>query len=85
MYPLLTRGCGRERELVQRERSEADQRIVRVRLTTEGQRVLRAAPTPAAAVIPAALNRMPADTLFALSHELTTLLELMGVSSWTLR
>jgi DNA-binding MarR family transcriptional regulator len=67
------------KSLVRRERSEDDQRVVRVRLTKAGKRVLRTAPAPAAGVIPDALDHLPAETLACLSRELTILLHLTRV------
>lgn len=64
------------KSLVQRQRSEDDQRIVRVQLTRVGRRVLLTAPPPASGVIPDALRRMPAETLADLSRDLTMLLDL---------
>jgi DNA-binding MarR family transcriptional regulator len=65
--------------LVRRERGEDDRRIVRVRLTRAGERILRTTPSPASGVIPDALNRLPAETLADLSHKLTILLDLTRV------
>jgi len=62
--------------LIRRERGSRDQRIVRVYLTPEGQRVLRTAPKPTEGVIPHALHKMPRAALARLDRDLEKLLEL---------
>ena len=69
------------RALIRRERGTRDQRIVRVYLTPEGQRVLRTAPRPAEGVIPDALHKMPMAALVRLERDLERLLELTSVRS----
>jgi DNA-binding MarR family transcriptional regulator len=66
-------------ELIRRERNSADQRLVRVYLTTAGQQVLRKAPKPAAGVIPDALSKMPESALRTLKRDLDLLLQLASV------
>lgn len=69
-----------KRKLVRRERNDPDQRIVRLFLTEEGERVIANAPGPARGVLPEALNRMPDETLDELNRSLAKLLEVIEVS-----
>jgi DNA-binding MarR family transcriptional regulator len=71
------------KSLVRRERSERDQRVVRVRLTGAGRKMLRAAPPPLSGVIPDALCHMPGKNLAELSRELAILLDLTHVRDRT--
>lgn len=68
-----------ERQLVRRERNREDQRVVRVYLTREGERIAITAPKPAEGVIPDALSRMPAAVLARLDRDLDALLKLASV------
>ena len=68
-------------ELIRRERNSADQRVVRVYLTTAGQQLLRKAPKPVEGVIPDALGRMPATALRSLKRDLGILLRFASVRS----
>jgi DNA-binding MarR family transcriptional regulator len=65
--------------LVRRERSQDDQRVVRVFLTGAGTRMLRKAPKPFPGVIPNALDQMSPSALSRLHRDLGTLLELAHV------
>jgi DNA-binding MarR family transcriptional regulator len=65
--------------LVRRERGKDDQRIVRVYVTPEGEKMLRRAPEPAEGVIPDALDRMPVAALLRLDRDLEKLLQLARV------
>ncbi len=67
-------------KLIRRERNDrADQRVVRVYLTTAGQRMLRKAPRPVEGVIPEALGKMPPAALRSLKRDLGMLLGLASV------
>lgn len=63
-----------ERKLVRRHRGPPDQRVVRVTLTPEGERMLRLAPKPAEGIIQDALHRMPREALVRLDRDLEALL-----------
>jgi DNA-binding MarR family transcriptional regulator len=63
-----------EKGLVRRERSTEDQRVVRVYLTRQGARILKAAPKPVEGVIPDALGRMTANALGRLDRDLEEVL-----------
>ena len=67
------------RRLVRRERASADQRVVHVYVTRDGDKVLKRAPGPAEGVIPDALQKMPAPALVRLHRDLTVLLELASI------
>ena len=73
---LLARLAGRA--LVRRERSNPDQRVVRVYLTAEGERLLRRAPKPAQGVIQAALAQLPKAAVTRLQRDLEVLLRATG-------
>ena len=68
-----------KRNLIQRERSDADQRVVRLFLTEEGLRVVANAPQPARGVLPEALNRLPDEALDDLNRSLTLLLDAIEI------
>jgi DNA-binding MarR family transcriptional regulator len=67
------------RKLVRRERASTDQRVVRVYVTREGEKVLKRAPGPAEGIIPDALQKLPAPALTRLHRDLTVLLELASI------
>lgn len=67
------------KSLVRRQREQQDQRVVRVYLTSQGQKVLRSAPKPAEGIIPDALYRMPLDALRRLDRDLEKLLALARI------
>ena len=67
------------RKLVRRERASADQRVVHVFVTRDGEKVLKRAPGPAEGIIPDALQKMPAPALARLHRDLTVLLELASI------
>ena len=67
------------RKLVRRERASTDQRVVRVHVTREGEKVLKRAPGPAEGIIPDALQKLPASSLTRLHRDLTVLLELASI------
>lgn len=64
-------------QLLERRRSDADQRVVRLHLTPAGRRVVRKAPGPAQGLLPDALKRLPPDELRALKKQLARLTRLM--------
>ena len=59
---------------VRKERTTADQRVVRLYLTETGEELLERAPSPARGVLPEALRLMPADELERLQADLDALL-----------
>jgi DNA-binding MarR family transcriptional regulator len=65
--------------LIERRRSEEDQRVVRVFITRAGAAKVGAAPGPARGVLPEALASLPPASLRRLDRELGTLLEHMQV------
>jgi len=67
------------KSLVRRERGQQDQRVVRVYLTPQGQKILRIAPKPVEGIIPDALYRMPHDALRRLDRDLEKLLALARI------
>jgi len=67
------------KNLVRRERTSSDQRVVKVYLTPEGRRVVSRAPRPAEGVIPDALRKMPEEALRRLHRDLEQLLELTAI------
>lgn len=67
------------RSLIRRERKSADQRVVRIYLTSNGKQVMKTAPKPAEGVIPDALAKMPDEALERLRKDLDQLLELTNV------
>lgn len=67
------------RKLIRRERNDADQRIVRLHLTEEGLKIVANAPGPARGILPAALNRLPDETLDNLNRGLSLLLDAIEI------
>lgn len=61
-------------ELVRKERTSADQRVVRLYLTDKGSDLLATAPSPARGVLPEALRMLPPEDLERLQDELDVLL-----------
>jgi MarR family transcriptional regulator, organic hydroperoxide resistance regulator len=61
-------------ELVRKERTAADQRVVRLYLTDKGNDLLAAAPSPARGVLPEALRMLAEDDLARLQGDLDVLL-----------
>ncbi len=61
---LVTRG------LIKKERSQADQRRVGLRLTVEATKILGRAPGPAEGILPEALQTLPEATLLVLDKVL---------------
>ena len=65
--------------LVERQRDQADQRVVRLAATPAGRRKLRSAPRPSAGLLQEALLRMPDRNLRELRCTLDNVLDLMGL------
>lgn len=61
--------------LIRKERTSADQRVVRLYLTAEGEAVLKRAPSPARGVLPEALRLLDEESLHNLQRDLDTLLK----------
>lgn len=61
--------------LVRKERTSADQRVVRLYLTIEGAALLERAPSPARGVLPEALRLLEQEDLAKLQTELDSLLK----------
>ncbi len=66
-----------ERKLVRRARDEADQRVVRLHITTEGKRVLLRAPGPYPGLLVDALRHLEERQLARLRKDLQALLAVM--------
>jgi DNA-binding MarR family transcriptional regulator len=64
--------------LVERLRSASDRRVVELRLTTEGRKVLGRAPQPLAGPVPHALGRLPRRALTRLNQDLAELIREMS-------
>lgn len=60
--------------LIRKERNSADQRVVRLYLTANGEALLSRAPSPARGVLPEALRLLDQETLGKLQEELDGLL-----------
>lgn len=60
--------------LVERLRSARDRRVVQLRLTEAGRKVLRRAPQPLSGPVPHALERLPQSALARLNQELAALI-----------
>lgn len=71
------------RNLIRRERSGPDQRVVRLYLTTEGLEIINRAPRPAQGVLTDTLNRMPDDMLADLRRCLAHLVALIDLKDDT--
>lgn len=67
-----------QRRLLLRQRGEHDQRVVKLRLSDEGEQALRRAPVPAAGVLPRALLQLPPSHLAQLNGLLIELREALG-------
>ncbi len=68
------------RQLVRRERRDADNRVVCIWLTEQGVGLVKDIPGPLQGRLRSALEAMPAATLTSLQQGMTTLLQLMGPS-----
>ncbi len=65
--------------LLRKERNSADQRVVKLFLTAEGQALLGRAPSPARGVLPEALRLLDEEALLRLQEELDVLLRQIKV------
>lgn len=63
---------------VRRERSAADQRVVRLYLTAAGEQALAHAPQPLTGILTHALDQLPGEALARLNQDLAVLIEHMG-------
>ena len=64
--------------LVRRERKHADQRVVQLYLTENGEQALDKAPQPLTGMLTHALGQLSEDTLNRLNQDLATLIAHMG-------
>lgn len=64
--------------LVRRERKHADQRVVQLYLTENGEQALDKAPQPLTGMLTHALGQLSEDTLSRLNQDLATLIAHMG-------
>ncbi|MEW6590645.1 MAG: MarR family transcriptional regulator [Pseudomonadota bacterium] len=64
--------------LVQRTRSQADQRVVTLNLTNAGKRALKKAPQPLTGILTHALGQLTDDALCRLNEDLSELITHMG-------
>jgi len=64
-------------KLIQRERSDKDQRVVTLSLTNAGRNLLRRAPKPARGVLADTMHRLPEELLVILDQTLKHVLEEM--------
>lgn len=67
------------RKLVRRDRGAADQRVVHVFITREGEKVVKRAPSPVEGIIPDTLQKMPERALLRLHADLAKVLELASI------
>lgn len=67
-----------EREMVRRERSDTDQRVVRLYLTAAGIRMIGKMPMASRGVVPEAVRTMPPRVLEALDLSLDHLISRLG-------
>ena len=65
------------RGLIRRERIDSDQRVVRLFVTSEGERVLAQLPGPATGLLPDALSRLSEDQLAEVDAALALILDKM--------
>ncbi len=66
-------------KLIERNRSEGDQRVVNLSVTVAGRKLLSEAPEPARGVLPDALHRLPPNALRSLDELLGRVLSEMKV------
>lgn len=69
-----------EKGLVRRDRSQTDQRIVRLYLTDSGTKLLANAPRPAQGALTEALFKLPDDVLVNLENGLTELVKVLKLA-----
>lgn len=65
--------------LIQRVRSQRDQRIVQLYITDSGKTLLQRAPRPFTGLLPYALEQLPEDALLQLQANLQNVLDKMGI------
>lgn len=63
--------------LIRKERTQGDQRVVRLYVTEHGHEVIQRAPKPMSGILPDALQKLPLATLLSLSQDMETLIALM--------
>lgn len=61
-------------ELIRKERTSADQRVVRLYVTEQGEALLQRAPSPARGVLPEALRLLDQEALLHLQRDLDAVL-----------
>jgi DNA-binding MarR family transcriptional regulator len=64
--------------LIRRERNSVDQRVVRLYLTSAGEKALERAPQPLTGILTHALSQLPDEALARLNQDLATLIAHMG-------
>lgn len=69
-----------KRKLVVRERNDFDQRVVRLRLTPAGARIVAKAPKPARGVVPDALSKISLGQLAMLRDSLDALIDRLSIA-----
>ncbi len=68
---------------IERRREEADQRVVSVYLTVQGEKIVKAAPRPAMGLLQNALLTLPLDHVAGLHKHLDELIRSIGVTRMT--
>lgn len=69
-----------QKKMLQRERGDTDQRVVRLHLSERGLDIVARAPKPLRGVLPDALDRLSDETLQALALELQKLMVAMQIT-----
>lgn len=67
-----------EKNLIERDRSTDDQRVVRLYLTRSGEALVKRVPQPAHGLLQEALHRLPSPALLGLNRLLDQLLQAMN-------
>jgi DNA-binding MarR family transcriptional regulator len=67
------------RKLVVKERSQEDQRRVGLRLTDDGEKLIRKAPEPAEGILPGALYALSPHVLLSLDSSLSNVIEQLHI------
>ena len=68
------------RGLVERQRSAADRRVLRLRITDKGRELVARTPVPPRARLPHGLEKLPLEDLKAMQKSMNLLGEVMGIS-----
>ena len=68
-----------EKALIRRERTSADQRVVKLDLTEKGREIISRAPKPMTGLLPDALQRLPEDILENLLGNMEALISSMRI------